>query len=135
MLKAKTSLTGQRGLCHAQKHTFSTVSRLNSTEYAEFREKLRGPIIHSRNVVIHLTMSELFLETFKAQVDLNQTYTLPSGQVSCSLYSCFVTMLRTYCNSIHCLHSVASVNLIKSMFFGYTGGRALYWMYASSGEH
>ncbi|XP_047442007.1 E3 ubiquitin-protein ligase TM129 [Mugil cephalus] len=54
--------------------------RLNSTEYAEFREKLQGPIINSHNVVIHLTMSELFLETFKAQVDLNPIYTLPSGQ-------------------------------------------------------
>lgn len=54
--------------------------RLNSTEYSELREKLRAPIRNSPNVVIHQTISELFLETFKAQVDLNQPYTLPSGQ-------------------------------------------------------
>uniref|UniRef100_A0A3P8TIW9 Transmembrane protein 129, E3 ubiquitin protein ligase n=1 Tax=Amphiprion percula TaxID=161767 RepID=A0A3P8TIW9_AMPPE len=54
--------------------------KLNSTEYAELREKLRAPIRNSPNVVIHQTISELFLETFKAQVDLNQPYTLPTGQ-------------------------------------------------------
>ncbi|XP_051810171.1 E3 ubiquitin-protein ligase TM129 isoform X1 [Acanthochromis polyacanthus] len=54
--------------------------QLNSTEYAELREKLRAPIRNSPNVVIHQTISELFLETFKAQVDLNQPYTLPTGQ-------------------------------------------------------
>ncbi|XP_030595298.1 E3 ubiquitin-protein ligase TM129 isoform X2 [Archocentrus centrarchus] len=54
--------------------------KLNSTEYAELREKLRAPIRNSPNVVIHQTLSELFLETFKAQVDLNQPYTIPSGQ-------------------------------------------------------
>ncbi|AWP12608.1 putative E3 ubiquitin-protein ligase TM129 isoform 2 [Scophthalmus maximus] len=54
--------------------------RLNSTEYAELREKLHAPIRNSANVVIHQTISELFLETFKAQVDLNQPYTLPIGQ-------------------------------------------------------
>ncbi|XP_044061618.1 E3 ubiquitin-protein ligase TM129 isoform X2 [Siniperca chuatsi] len=54
--------------------------RLNSTEYAELREKLHAPIRNSANVVIHQTISELFLETFRAQVDLNQRYTLPSGQ-------------------------------------------------------
>ncbi|XP_031734280.1 E3 ubiquitin-protein ligase TM129 isoform X1 [Anarrhichthys ocellatus] len=54
--------------------------RLLSTEYAELREKLHAPIRNSPNVVIHQTMSELFLETFRAQVDLNQPYTLPSGQ-------------------------------------------------------
>ncbi|XP_034399396.1 E3 ubiquitin-protein ligase TM129 isoform X3 [Cyclopterus lumpus] len=54
--------------------------RLISTEYAELRQKLHAPIRNSPNVVIHQTMSELFLETFRAQVDLNQPYTLPSGQ-------------------------------------------------------
>ncbi|XP_037636817.1 E3 ubiquitin-protein ligase TM129 [Sebastes umbrosus] len=53
---------------------------LNSTEYAELREKLHVPIRNSANVVIHQTISELFLDTFRAQVDLNQAYTLPSGQ-------------------------------------------------------
>lgn len=54
--------------------------RLNSTEYAEFRGKLHAPIRNSANVVIQQTISELFLETFRAQVDLNQRYTLPNGQ-------------------------------------------------------
>lgn len=54
--------------------------RLNSTEYAELREKIHAPIRNSANVVIHQTISELFLETFRAQVDLNQPYTLPSAQ-------------------------------------------------------
>ncbi|XP_077957098.1 E3 ubiquitin-protein ligase TM129 isoform X10 [Gasterosteus aculeatus] len=54
--------------------------RLISSEYAELREKLHAPIRNSPNVVIHQTMSELFLETFRAHVDLNQPYTLPSGQ-------------------------------------------------------
>ncbi|TKS71974.1 E3 ubiquitin-protein ligase TM129 [Collichthys lucidus] len=54
--------------------------RLNSTEYPELREKLHVPIRNSANVVIGHTISELFLETFRAQVDLNQPYILPSGQ-------------------------------------------------------
>ncbi|XP_072252364.1 E3 ubiquitin-protein ligase TM129 [Leuresthes tenuis] len=54
--------------------------RLNSTDYADLREKLRAPIRVSPNVVIHQTVSELFLETFRAQVEFNQPYTLPSGQ-------------------------------------------------------
>ncbi|XP_053735310.1 E3 ubiquitin-protein ligase TM129 isoform X1 [Synchiropus splendidus] len=54
--------------------------RLNSTEYTELREKLHAPIRNAANVVIHQTISELFLDTFRAQVELNQLYTLPSGQ-------------------------------------------------------
>ncbi|XP_030001264.1 E3 ubiquitin-protein ligase TM129 isoform X1 [Sphaeramia orbicularis] len=54
--------------------------RLMSTEYAEFREKLHAPVRNAANVVIYQTISELFLDTFRAQVELNQTYTLPSGQ-------------------------------------------------------
>lgn len=55
--------------------------RLNSTEYAELREKLHAPIRNAANVVIHQTMSDLFLETFKSQVEMNQVYQLTSGQV------------------------------------------------------
>ncbi|TNN43002.1 E3 ubiquitin-protein ligase TM129 [Liparis tanakae] len=62
--------------------------RLISTEYAELRDKLSAPIRNSPNVVIHQTMSELFLETFRAQVDLNQQYTLPSGQEVESCIGC-----------------------------------------------
>lgn len=58
------------------------LSRLNSTEYADLRDKLRAPIRNSADVVIHQTISELFLDTFRAQVALNQPYGLPTGQVS-----------------------------------------------------
>lgn len=54
--------------------------RLNSTEYSELRDKLHVPIRNSANVVIYQSVSERFLETFRAHVRLNQTYSLPSGQ-------------------------------------------------------
>ncbi|KAM9375494.1 E3 ubiquitin-protein ligase TM129 [Pholidichthys leucotaenia] len=54
--------------------------RLNLAEFSEFREKLQSPIRASPHVVIHQTISDLFLDTFRAQVDLNQAYSLPSGQ-------------------------------------------------------
>lgn len=73
---------------------FPTRSRLNSTEYAELREKLRAPIRNSPNVVIHQTLSELFLETFKAQVDLNQPYVLPRGQVHFAAFIKLCPVLR-----------------------------------------
>lgn len=57
------------------------VARLNSTEYTELRDKLQAPVRNASNVVIHLTMSELFLETFKSFVELNQVYEHTSGQV------------------------------------------------------
>lgn len=56
--------------------------RLNSTEYGELREKLRAPISNAANVVIHQSLSDLFLETFTSLVEINQTYHVPSTQVS-----------------------------------------------------
>ncbi|KAF0039309.1 hypothetical protein F2P81_007544 [Scophthalmus maximus] len=102
--------------------------RLNSTEYAELREKLHAPIRNSANVVIHQTISELFLETFKAQVDLNQPYTLPIGQVHyCSCYCCAETLTKS-CN---CDHNENG----KLMFCLYAGDGALYRLYAGSSKH
>ncbi|XP_056146178.1 E3 ubiquitin-protein ligase TM129 isoform X2 [Lampris incognitus] len=60
--------------------TESRQHQLNSAEYVELRDKLHAPIRNAANVVIHQTISDLFLETFKSQVELNQPYTLPSGQ-------------------------------------------------------
>nr|XP_046261822.1 E3 ubiquitin-protein ligase TM129 [Scatophagus argus] len=57
--------------------------RLNSTEYAELREKLHAPVRNSAHIVIHQTISELFLETFKAEVELNQPYTLSQEMEPC----------------------------------------------------
>ncbi|XP_026213972.1 E3 ubiquitin-protein ligase TM129 [Anabas testudineus] len=73
--------------------------RLNSTDYAELRGKLHAPIRSSANVVIHQTISELFLETFRAQVELNETYTLSSGQ---ELESC-----------IGCMQNLANTKLVR----------------------
>lgn len=56
-------------------------SRLKSTEYVELQDKLHAPIRNAANVVIHLTMSELFLDTFKSYVRMNDVYRCPSGQV------------------------------------------------------
>ena len=58
------------------------VRRLMSTEYSELREKLHAPIRSATNVVIHQTISELFLDTFKAHAELNQPYMLPSEMVN-----------------------------------------------------
>lgn len=58
------------------------VRRLMSTEYSELREKLHAPMRNATNVVIHQTISELFLDTFKAQAELNQPYMLPSEMVN-----------------------------------------------------
>ncbi|XP_029021792.1 E3 ubiquitin-protein ligase TM129 [Betta splendens] len=73
--------------------------RLNSTEYAELREKLHAPIRNLANVVIHQTISELFLETFRSQVELNQPYTLSSEQ---ELEAC-----------IGCMQVPASTKLVR----------------------
>ena len=64
--------------------TFSVnnVCRLMSTEYSELREKLHAPIRSAANVVIHQTISDRFLDTFRAQADLNQPYLLPSEMVN-----------------------------------------------------
>ena len=56
--------------------------RVISTEYSELREKLHAPIRSAANVVIHQTISELFLDTFRAQVGLNQPYLLPREMVN-----------------------------------------------------
>lgn len=58
------------------------VCRLMSTEYNELREKLHAPMRNAANVVIHQTISEIFLDTFKAQAELNQPYVLPSEMVN-----------------------------------------------------
>uniref|UniRef100_A0A8C1XVM5 Transmembrane protein 129, E3 ubiquitin protein ligase n=1 Tax=Cyprinus carpio TaxID=7962 RepID=A0A8C1XVM5_CYPCA len=94
--------------------------RLKSTEYAELQEKLHAPIRNAANVVIHLTMSELFLETFKTYVKMNAVYECPSGQelepcIGCMQASAGVKLLRLctaeaegecqqcYCRPMWCL--------------------------------
>ncbi|XP_040448019.1 E3 ubiquitin-protein ligase TM129 isoform X2 [Falco naumanni] len=74
--------------------------RLNSTEYGELREKLRAPIINAANVVIHQSLSDLFLETFTSLVEINQTYSVPSTQ---ELEPC-----------IGCMQTIANIKLVKN---------------------
>ncbi|MBN3305561.1 E3 ubiquitin-protein ligase TM129 [Amia ocellicauda] len=73
--------------------------RLNSTEYGDLKEKLHAPIRNAANVVIHQTLSDMFLETFKAHVEMNQTYSLPSEQ---ELEPC-----------IGCMQVTANMNLVR----------------------
>ncbi|XP_016341780.1 E3 ubiquitin-protein ligase TM129 [Sinocyclocheilus anshuiensis] len=92
--------------------------RLKSSEYAELQEKLQAPIRNAANVVIHLSMSELFLETFKTYVKMNAVYECPSGQelepcIGCMQASAGVKLLRLcdgegecqqcYCRPMWCL--------------------------------
>ncbi|XP_043112493.1 E3 ubiquitin-protein ligase TM129 [Puntigrus tetrazona] len=94
--------------------------RLKSTEYMELQDKLQAPIRNAANVVIHLTMSELFLETFKTYVRMNESYRCPSGQelepcIGCMQASAGVKLLRLcqadgdgecqrcYCRPMWCL--------------------------------
>lgn len=69
---------------HISSFTFS----LNSTEYSELREKLVAPIRNRPDVVIHRTLSELFLETFRVQVEQNQSYPRPPGQEAETCIGC-----------------------------------------------
>ncbi|XP_005996834.1 E3 ubiquitin-protein ligase TM129 [Latimeria chalumnae] len=73
--------------------------RLNSTEYGELLEKLHAPIRHAANVVIHQSLSDMFVETFRSQVEMNQFYYLPSNQ---DLEPC-----------IGCLQANANIKLVK----------------------
>ncbi|XP_069779857.1 E3 ubiquitin-protein ligase TM129 [Narcine bancroftii] len=73
--------------------------RLNSTEYGELREKLHTPIRNAHNVVIHQSLSDMFLDTFKIQVELNQRYHLSGNQ---EMEPC-----------IGCMQTTANIKLVK----------------------
>ncbi|XP_075713039.1 E3 ubiquitin-protein ligase TM129 isoform X2 [Rhinoderma darwinii] len=73
--------------------------RLNSTEYGELREKLHAPIRNAANVVIHQTLSDMFLDTFRSLVEANNVYELPSNQ---EVESC-----------IGCMQTNANIKLVK----------------------
>uniref|UniRef100_UPI00398EFF42 E3 ubiquitin-protein ligase TM129 isoform X1 n=1 Tax=Pristiophorus japonicus TaxID=55135 RepID=UPI00398EFF42 len=73
--------------------------RLNSTEYGELREKLHTTVRNAHNVVIHQSLSDMFLDTFKIQVELNQRYHLSGNQ---ELEPC-----------IGCMQTAANIKLVK----------------------
>lgn len=60
------------------------VIRLNSTDYGDLREKLQAPVRNARNVVIHQSLSDKFIEAFKEQVSHNEVYQLQEGEEVCS---------------------------------------------------
>ncbi|XP_072291720.1 E3 ubiquitin-protein ligase TM129 isoform X3 [Eucyclogobius newberryi] len=73
--------------------------RLNSIEYSELRDKLHSPVQNLTNVVIYQSVSELFLDTFRAQVQDNPMYSLPRGQelepcIGCMLVAANVKLLQ-----------------------------------------
>ncbi|XP_073430527.1 E3 ubiquitin-protein ligase TM129 [Dendrobates tinctorius] len=73
--------------------------RLNSTEYGDLKEKLRAPIRNAANVVIHQTLSDMFLDTFRTLVEANHVYELRSNR---ELEPC-----------IGCMQTIANIKLVK----------------------
>ncbi|XP_059165695.1 E3 ubiquitin-protein ligase TM129-like [Physella acuta] len=51
--------------------------RLNSLELGDLKEKLQAPIRNARNIVIHQSLSDMFLKAFKELVDKNAVYIPP----------------------------------------------------------
>ena len=51
--------------------------RLNSFDYGELKDRLQAPIRNARDIVIHQSLSDKFLDAFKEQVHANQRYVLP----------------------------------------------------------
>ncbi|KAK9395975.1 putative E3 ubiquitin-protein ligase [Crotalus adamanteus] len=84
----------------ANPHVKAFDIRLNSSEYGDLQEKLQAPIRNAAQVVIHQSLSDLFLETFSALVERNQPYPLPSNQ---ELHLC-----------IGCMQIQANVKLLKN---------------------
>lgn len=73
------------------------VIRLNSTDYGDLREKLQAPVRNARNVVIHQSLSDKFIEAFKEQVSQNEVYRLQEGEeVCCGLHVTF----NSYCEHL-----------------------------------
>nr|DBA29390.1 TPA: hypothetical protein GDO54_009618 [Pyxicephalus adspersus] len=74
--------------------------RINSAEYGELREKLRPPVRNVANVIIHRTLSDRFLDTFRSIVQTNHFYQMPSSQ---ELELC-----------IGCMQTRANIKIIKN---------------------
>ncbi|KAK3727035.1 hypothetical protein QZH41_012556 [Actinostola sp. cb2023] len=50
------------------------IIRLLSTDYGELREKIHAPIRNARNIIIHQSLTDRFLEAFRQQVEQNEKY-------------------------------------------------------------
>jgi len=73
--------------------------RLNSLEYQNLQDRLRGPIRNAANVQIYKTVSERFVEIFREEVARNPSSSVADGE---ELDSC-----------IGCMQSEANVRLIR----------------------
>nr|XP_002127608.1 E3 ubiquitin-protein ligase TM129 [Ciona intestinalis] len=62
--------------------------RILSTEYSDFKAKLRTEIYTLPNVTIHQTSGELFLSAFRDQVEQNPLYVVDSGLTFGSCIGC-----------------------------------------------
>ena len=54
--------------------------RLLSNDYGELRDKIQAPIRNARNVIIHQSLTDRFLEAFRLQVELNEKYGIPTPE-------------------------------------------------------
>ncbi|XP_065071175.1 E3 ubiquitin-protein ligase TM129-like isoform X3 [Rhopilema esculentum] len=52
--------------------------RLNSLDYGELKDRLQAPLRNARNIVIHQSLSDRFVDAFKEQVRANGRYRLGS---------------------------------------------------------
>lgn len=77
------------------------VIRLLSTDYGELREKIQAPIRNARNIIIHQSLTDRFLEAFRQQVEENDRVILAEtdevGHSLCMSYFCgsVIIYLRT----------------------------------------
>ena len=90
------------------------VIRLNSTDYGDLREKLQAPIRNARNVVIHQSLSDKFIEAFKEHVAQNDAYHLQDGEEVCTVCRKVLkeAKLKTkVINHNHCLFSLRIIDV------------------------
>lgn len=56
------------------------IIRLISNDYGELREKIQAPIRNARNIIIHQSLTDRFLEAFRYQVDQNERYLIGNNE-------------------------------------------------------
>ena len=83
-------------------HVKPFVINLNSMDFQEMKDRLRSPLLHARNIVIHQSLSDRFVEAFREEVGRNGVLQLTSS-VRDSLEGC-----------IGCMHKQANVKLRKN---------------------
>ena len=50
-------------------------------EFGDLKEKLQAPVRNARNIVIHQSVTDMFLKAFIEQVDKNPLFSPPPGMV------------------------------------------------------